>query len=235
MRLSHLTWPEVQAHLAGQAGILLPVGSTEQHGPNGPLGTDWICPEAVALEAARLLGVLVAPTQAVGVARHHMAFPGTLTLRPETRRAVLADMIGSLGTHGFTHVYLVNGHGGNVPAIRETLSGIGQPLCRLCNWFSGPRVRALAKELYGKAEGLHATPSEIALAWFVESATRREGVAMEPKVAPGGFEAEPDAYRRRFPDGRIGSDPTLARTEDGARLLEAAVADIVEDYRRFTA
>ncbi|MCY4431493.1 MAG: creatininase family protein, partial [Rhodospirillales bacterium] len=64
MRLDRLTWPEVGAYLDRANGILLPVGSTEQHGPNGPLGTDALCPEAVAQVAAERLGVLVAPTLA---------------------------------------------------------------------------------------------------------------------------------------------------------------------------
>ena len=234
MRLDRLTWPEVGAYLDRANGILLPVGSTEQHGPNGPLGTDALCPEAVGQVAAERLGILVAPTLALGVAPYHMAFPGTITLSPETFQAVLRETVGSLARHGFAHVYVLNGHGGNIPFVREVLKGLESPRCKLHSWFAGPRVRALAKELYGKAEGTHATPSEIALAWHYAPETRREGVAMTPKCAPGGFEKEPDAYRARFPDGRIGSDASLARAEDGARLLEAAVGDVVEDYRAFT-
>ncbi len=234
MRLDRLTWPEVGAYLERADGILLPVGSTEQHGPNGPLGTDALCPEGVGREAAKRLGILAAPTLALGVAPYHMAFPGTITLTPETFRAVLRETVGSLARHGFAHIYVLNGHGGNIPFIREVLKELEAPRSRLHNWFAGPRVRALAKALYGKAEGTHAAPSEIALAWHVAPDTRREGVAMSPECAPGGFEKEPDAFRARFPDGRIGSNAALARAEDGAKLLEAAVEDVVEDYRAFT-
>jgi len=234
MRLDHLTWPEVGAYLERANDILLPVGSTEQHGPNGPLGTDAFCPEAVAAAVAVRLGVLAAPTLALGVAPYHMAFPGTVTLAPETFSAVLRETIGSLARHGFAHVYVLNGHGGNIPFIREVLRETAAPRCRMHNWFAGPRVRALAKRLYGKAEGMHATPSEIALAWHHVPETRREGVAMPPARAPGGFEKDPDAFRARFPDGRIGSEAALARIEDGARFLEAAVEDTVEDYCAFT-
>ncbi len=234
MRLDRLTWPEVGAYLERANGILLPVGSTEQHGPNGPLGTDALCPEAVAEAAAERLGVLVAPTLALGVAPYHMAFPGTITLAPETFSAVLRETATSLARHGFARLYVLNGHGGNIPFIRRLLESLEAPHCRMHNWFAGPRVRALARELYGKAEGMHATPSEIALAWHVAPETRREGVVMQPERAPGGFEKEPDAFRARFPDGRIGSDASLARAVDGARLLEAAVEDVVEDYRAFT-
>ncbi len=235
MRLDHLTWPEVEAYLERAGGILLPVGSTEQHGPNGPLGTDALCPEAVARRAAARLGALAAPTLALGVAPYHMAFPGTITLTGETFMAVLGETLDSLAQHGFAHAYVLNGHGGNIPFIRRALEGREAPRCKLHSWFAGPRVRRLAGELYGKAEGMHATPSEIALAWHVAPATRRETVAMSPVRAPTGFEADPAAFRARFPDGRIGSEAALARAEDGARLLEAAVEDVIEDYRAFTA
>ena len=233
MSLDHLTWPEVEAYLDRAGAILLPVGSTEQHGPNGPLGTDALCPEGVGREAAKRLGILAAPTLALGVAPYHMAFPGTITLTPETFRAVLAETVTSLAQQGFSYVYVLNGHGGNSPFIRALLKELKAPRCKLHNWFAGPRVRALAAELYGKAEGLHATPSEIALAWHVAPETQRSSVVMTPKRAPGGFEKEPEAFRARFPDGRIGSEAALARAEDGARLLEAAVEDVIEDYQTF--
>ena len=88
-RLELLTWREAERYLERSRLILLPIGSTEQHGPNGLLGTDFITAETVAHQAAGLIDALVAPTIPVGMALHHLAFAGSMSLRPETLAAVL--------------------------------------------------------------------------------------------------------------------------------------------------
>src|SRR6478752_3780065 len=84
MQLHLSSWPEVQKYLETSKAILIPIGSTEQHGPNGLLGTDALCPEIIAKRAGDESGILIGPTFNVGQAQHHMAFSGTITLRPST-------------------------------------------------------------------------------------------------------------------------------------------------------
>ncbi len=244
MRLQLLTWPAVAEYLERSTGILVPIGSTEQHGPNGLVGTDAICPETLAWSAGERDDILVAPTLAIGMAQHHLGFPGSITLRPATLLAMITDIVESLARTGFTHLYFVNGHGGNIATLYSAFSAVhaeaslaGQvsPLrLRLGNWFDGPRVRALSQRLFGAADGSHATASEVSLSWFAHPQARRE-VRMTPEVAPsGGFHDAAD-YRRRYPDGRIGSNPALASVEAGAQLHAAGVDDLVADYRAFLA
>lgn len=247
MRLQHATWQEVDAYLQHSRGIILPIGSTEQHGPNGLVGTDALCPEAIAWALGERHGVLVGPTQNLGMAQHHLAFPGTLSLRPSTLIAVLRDTIESLARHGFTQVFFLNGHGGNIATIKAAFAEVysertlpGQKhdpdqnelALTLFNWFMGRRGRELASELYGDAEGYHATASEVSLAWHAAGIEKH--LVMTAGVAPNGSaECTADAFRRRFPDGRMGSDPSLSRREHGARFLEAGVEDAWEAYRAF--
>ena len=76
------TWPEIEAFLQRSKTVVVPIGSNEQHGPTGLLGTDWLCPEIIAHEAQKSGDILVAPTFNIGMAQHHLDFPGTIALRP---------------------------------------------------------------------------------------------------------------------------------------------------------
>jgi creatinine amidohydrolase len=250
------TWPEVARYLERSTGIIVPTGSVEQHGKAGLIGTDAICAEAVARRAAERTGALLGPTVALGMAQFNLGFAGTITLRPTTLIALVVDYVSSLAATGFTRFYVVNGHGGNIAPIRSAFQEIfaarslrpsagDKPLfTRLVNWWDVPAADALRKRLYGSAEGFHATPSEVAIT-----------ASLHPdRVVPTDFGAAPapgaesaliqhggDPYfdaadhRRRYPDGRVRSDPSRATAEDGTRLLEAAAAGIAEDYRAFLA
>jgi creatinine amidohydrolase len=119
MHLSEHAWPDagsVETDLA-----VLPVGSTEQHGPHAPLGTDVLTADAVADAgvAAHDGEVVVAPAIPVGVAEEHRDFAGTLWVSEDTFRAYVRETIESLAAHGWTRVVVVNGHGGNVAPLRE--------------------------------------------------------------------------------------------------------------------
>jgi len=247
VRLQLATWQEVEAYLKRSTAIVLPIGSTEQHGPNGLVGTDTICPEAVATGLGERLDALVAPTISVGMAQHHLGFPGSITLKPSTLMAVVHDTVNSLARHGFDRFYFLNGHGGNIATVSAAFSeiyaesslgtaGHNRPAlrCRLWNWWQGRKVSELSKRLYGKAEGSHATPAEVALTYFVHPQAVKS-VEMHPEIAPNGPIYDAEDYRRRFPDGRIGSNPALAKVEDGAELCEAAIEDAAADFRAFVA
>jgi creatinine amidohydrolase len=241
MQLHLQTWPEVEAYLRKSRGIILPIGSTEQHGPVGVIGTDAICAEVIARGVGASAGALVGPTIGVGMAQHHLGFAGSITLRPSTLIAVLRDMVESLAGHGFERFYFLNGHGGNIATVSAAFSEIYAarslappgsivPIkCRLRNWWQGQGVGQLAKELYGDAEGSHATPSEVAVTQFAYPEAIKSA-PLDPEIAPRGNFSDAAEYRRNFPDGRIGSNSALATPQDGKRLYDLAVAGLTKDY-----
>jgi creatinine amidohydrolase len=244
IRLQLRSWPEVEAYLKGCKGVIVPLGSTEQHGPTGAIGTDALTAEAVALEVGRRTGVLVTPAQAFGMAEHHLGFAGTISLQPSTLLAVIHDVVLSLARHGFERIFVINGHGGNIATTRAAfaeayasaasrgLAGAPRLRCQLANWFMAGPVLREARERYGKREGHHATPSEIALTLHLEPSLVAKQRPL-PEPAPAGPIHGPEDFRRRHPDGRMGSDPYLASAADGSRFLELAAEALSLDLEAF--
>lgn len=245
MKLHLCTWPEVEAYLLRSQGIIFPIGSTEQHGPTGLIGTDAICAEMIAAGVGKQTGALIGPTINVGMALHHTAFPGSISLRPSTLIALIQDYVKPLVNAGFTRFYFLNGHGGNMATLKAAFSetyanladlniaNANQVRCKLANWFMCRSVYTLAQELYGDQEGSHATPSEVALTQyaypdFIKSAP------LVPQVAPSGHPIYGATnFRQFYQDGRMGSNPDLATPDHGKQFYQVAVKEMSNDYLKF--
>lgn len=243
--LLHLsTWPEVETYLQKSQGIILPIGSTEQHGPTGLIGTDAICAESISQGVGQATQAMVAPTINVGMALHHTAFPGTISLRPSTLILVIKDYLTCLVKAGFTKFYFINGHGGNIATLKAAFSETYAHLedlqipnsskvqCQIANWFMGSSVYKLAKELYGDQEGSHATPSEVAVTQYVYPEAIKKAY-LNPEVAGGHKIYSAVDFRLRYPDGRMGSNPDLATSEHGKQFYDLAVEELSTGYLEF--
>lgn len=217
---------------------LLPVGSTEQHGPHAPLGTDTLNAVAVAERAADVHDgpVVVAPPVPVGVAEEHRAFTGTLWTSPSTFRAYVRDIVGSLASHGWDRVVLVNGHGGNVAALEEvagTISRHDPAYAVPFTWFDevGEHTSDMG----------HGGPLETALLQHTNPDTVHEDRLEE--AATGGSDRWGDWQGRvnlafdsdEFTENGVVGDPREGGAERGEQLLELAaealseLLDAVED------
>jgi creatinine amidohydrolase len=117
--LARMTSPEAAEALADAEVALIPVGATEQHGPNMTLETDTAVAYQLALRTAAALHprAVVAPPLPYGVSYHHMRFPGTMTLSPETFQAVVLEVVESLRQHGVERFFIIDGHAGNQGAL----------------------------------------------------------------------------------------------------------------------
>ncbi|MGH9109846.1 MAG: creatininase family protein [Acidimicrobiales bacterium] len=149
-RLEELTSPEVAAAMAERPLAIVPCGSTEQHGPHLPTGTDYYASLALAERVASETGGVVLSGLQFGVTPIHAGFPGTVSLAPETYQAVLYEMVASVASHGALEAVFVNWHEGNIPSLaivgarltREL--GLSVVLAHACY---------VAEELYGEKLG----------------------------------------------------------------------------------
>ena len=142
--MEEMTSAEIEAALAeGRRDVVVPCGAVEQHGRHLPLDVDAVHAERLGQEVAARLGTaLVAPTIRVGVSPHHMAFSGTISLRPETFEAVCSDNCRSLAAHGFSNILCFSAHGGNFAPLAEMEHRL--------NHLVGPEARVIVfSDLHG--------------------------------------------------------------------------------------
>lgn len=241
MLMSLMTWPELAQHLARGVCVMLPIGSVEQHGPMGLIGTDTICAAEVARRAAEANGAIVAPEIAYTPAPFNTAFPGTVSITPELTQTLITQICTGLLDQGFRGVFVVNGHGANLTPVERAMKDLPTGAVQVQSWWAPPAVNRLRQSLYGDWEGMHATPSEVAMTQALHGA-RPPGAAATPpekltadfiRTHSGDRHGPPDEHRTAFPDGRVGSHSALATPEDGTRLLEVAAQAIAKEFDLF--
>jgi len=253
MRLELMTSSAVKSYLSKRTGIVIPIGTTEQHGPDGLIGTDFLCPEAIARRFGARSGTLIAPTMAYGMSQFQLGFAGSVSLRPSTLAAMTQDIVASFAVTGFTRIYFLNGHGGNLAPLRcgihefyaaRSMAGGTEPApvhCRVRSWWELSAADKLRRELYGSSEGSHATPSEVAVTMAAYPDAIRPFVRPAPPpvadtiIHAGDNYFDAADFCQRYADGRVASDSALATPEAGQRLLDAAVDSLAEDFEAFCA
>ena len=241
--LPEMTWPEAREALSQAKVALVPVGSFEQHGPNGTFEVDTGRAYAFGkLLAARTYpDTILAPAINLGVSYHHMNFPGTITLRPETFMAAVYDVVWSLHQHGLERFLILNGHGGNSAPLGVSIVKLRQELGVKVAWtsFTSLGRQVIEERVLSDPVG-HACEGEISQALFLAPHTvRREA------LVPGEFKGYPYrnlgqgyslAYAYRFDEitanGALG-DATQASEELGRAIIEAALVKAVEFLEDF--
>ena len=219
---------QVEEYLARDDRVVLPVGSTEQHGYLS-LETDNILAERVSAEAAEPLGVLVLPVLAYGLTPSFASYPGSPTLRLETFHAVLRDLLDSLRDQGFRRFLVVNGHGGNSSGqslVREWTAAQTKPEAQAIfhSWWSSDRVQAAAVEI--DPEPSHAN-------WYENFPwTRLPGVELprerKPPLDGSAYRAaDPKEVRALLGDGVFEGAYELP-DDQVVRVWEAGVAEVRE-------
>ena len=238
MRLDLATWLEVEAYLKTSTGIIIPTGSTEQHGPMGLIGTDALCAEQIAEGAAEIVGAFVAPTLAYTPAPFNTSFPGTLSVSEPVFEKLVSEILDGLVHQGFNYVYFLNGHGANLTPLKSAAENSNGANIRIRSWWEFEVVNGLRDEYYGAWEGMHATPSEVSITQAINRVIEPGSAKDPPKKLSieyirkhsGDRHGPPEIHRAQFPDGRVGSHSALANPGHGQILLNAAITALANDY-----
>lgn len=242
-RMAEMTWQEVESALESTSTLVLPIGSTEQHGHHMPLGVDVYMPEGVCERVAERTDCLLAPPVWYGVAPHHMVKPGSFTVESDTFRNYVRDVCVSAGEWGIENVLLVNGHyHGEDPELEIVVRELRNE--HDMHGFSVPLVevfRDAATEIRQSEFSVHAAEFEtsIMLALRPDLVHMDRAVATEkpdePPLPLSGQDilddyrvdaaVNPEDWERLTDSGNVG-DPTVATSETGEQLVAEAVDNI---------
>lgn len=185
--MQEMTWPEVRDALKKAKLAILPVGSHEQHGPHLAMSADIAGSEVFArklTERTHPIGLL-APSLNYGISIHHMPFPGTLTLRPETFEKVLLDVAASFRDHGIRRLFVVNGHGGNQSVLNIASMKMRRDLGVRMAYTLWPTLGggAIADLVQGRRMG-HACLFETSMIMYLRPNLVREDALTEGELQP---------------------------------------------------
>lgn len=236
-----LTAPELKALAARDALVVLPIGSLEQHGPHLPVWTDSHAAHALSLGAAQAvatdLPTVVLPPLWLGLSEHHFPFGGTISLDYATFHAVLRCVVRSLLADGFSKLFIVNGHGGNIEPLAVSAR-------ELAHEFAIPVVattwpQAAPAEIAGiltAQPGIHhACEGETSL-WLALDAgqVRQDRIADALSNAPPSPPAGTSrfwSFEERAPRTGVRGDPRAATAEKGHAIIAAVVEGLARMMR----
>ena len=226
VNLADQRWPELAGSAA--ATLIIPLGSTEQHGPHLPLDTDTRIADAVARGAAAQFGpeVLVAPAVSYGAAGEHESFPGTVSIGTEGLRAVLVELGRSAGRWARRLVF-VNGHGGNTEALRAAVQLL-RTEGRDVRWYGCVLPRDA-----GFPRDAHAGRTETSIMLAVAPRTVRLDLARAGNTEPLAdlLPAMRAGSVRAVTENGVLGDPSGASAEEGREMLAALVEGCVAAVR----
>ncbi|MCC6746018.1 MAG: creatininase family protein [Deltaproteobacteria bacterium] len=246
--LAEMTWPEAQARLKESDVALLPVGAIEQHGPHLPLDTDAFDADYLARRVAEGCSdpkPLVLPVMAYGVSYHHADFAGTLSVSPETLSRMVYEVGTAVARHGVTKLVIVNGHGGNGPALHFAAQMINRDAriftCVESGETSDPDIYALVETPNDVHAGEIETSTTLAVRpelvhmdearEFVPRFTSRY-LDFASKRSVGWY-----AHTAQLSPSGVFGDPTKATREKGDRIWELMIKHLVhfiEDIKFLT-
>jgi creatinine amidohydrolase len=239
--LGEMTDPEVEEHLRRRQTVIVPVGSTEQHGPHAPLLTDVLIPVEVARRVAEATGALVAPSVNYALSYPHAGFTGVVQVRVATFMALIEDLCASLATVGFRRIVFLNGHYDNTYAIAYACASAAERMPERTrafpvNYWDGMTPDEAA-QFFDPANGLHANRGETSAVLAINPSLvdmERANAEFPPfpdatnpaPVHTAFFFSAPGSVHRATRSGTWG-DATQATAEFGERYLAVVTSSTI--------
>ena len=247
--LGEMTDPEVEAFLRDHDTVIVPTGSTEQHGPHGPLLTDAIVPTEVGRRVAERIGALVGPPINYALSYPHVGFTGVVHIRVATFMSLIEDLCASYASIGFKRIVFLNGHYDNTYAIAYACATAAERMpagvtAFPVNYWDGMTAEE-AGEFFGPTTGLHANRGETSAVMAINAdlvdldAANAElppfpEVTNQAPVHTAFFFSAPGSVHRASHSGTWG-DAREASVEYGQRYLDVvtdATVRVLDDIER---
>lgn len=248
-RYQKLSWPQINEAVEDERMIVIPVGSTEDHGPHLPLDVDQVIPETICEKTVRDRDdALLFQTVRHGFLPHHMDFPGGTTVKWDRFVEYVLDICLSLAHHGFSKILLVNGHGSNDHLLqqvaRQVIVQYPTVQCSTLSWWHIEEFRAAFREHAeaGPRGSAHAGEMETSVylaidphAVDMDEAERDISYPMGQHFYAYGLADDPDdvstnvslmEWWSTISRTGVKGDPTVATAEKGEAFLAAAVAGL---------
>ena len=244
-----MTNPEVEAFLKEHETVIVPTGSTEQHGPHGPLLTDAIVPTEVGRRVAERIGALVGPPINYALSYPHVGFTGVVHIRVATFMALIEDLCASYASIGFKRIVFLNGHYDNTYAIAYACATAAERMpagvtAFPVNYWDGMTAEE-AGEFFGPTTGLHANRGETSAVMAINAdlvdldAANAElppfpEVTNQAPVHTAFFFSAPGSVHRASHSGTWG-DARESSVEYGQRYLDVvtdATVRVLDDIER---
>jgi len=237
MYIADETWPSLGDYFENESLALVPLGSTEQHGPHLPLATDHLIAESFAREAANRTGFLCTPTINIGVSSHHRQFHGTMWVDAPVFRNYVESFSRNLAYHGIDRIIYVNAHGGNVEHLREVGRRLrDDEVLYAIEWMWNDSIPELVDELF-EQNGPHGGPKETAMIMHIAEElvrTDRLSDARDDGWMDFNYDGANKHGSATFYDAIDNSengvfgDQTDATAEKGEQMFESATEQLIK-------
>ena len=235
MELMEMTWQEVEKYLSSRKAIIIPIGSVEQHGQSLPIGTDSYIAEKIASEVGKNTFTIVSPCIRPALSLiPHMAFPGTISLRPETVQKVIEDTITSLYKHGFRQFLIINCHG-----VNDTITSAFQNICydlediryHARGWWEIKKVRNLRK-VYFTSSG-HSSAEEVSIMLYLQERLVKKDLFTK-HIPPWNYVTSLEKIRDYTKTGVMNGDEGEGDKELGRQMFDEAIQGYIELLKELT-